>query len=79
MLLRADKRSSYSYNGRVFFVQAQFHFFLRNWSLVFRFPNEIIKLLFDPVFSNWVNFIEEMPIINCTRNSNSFKVIYIFL
>ena len=29
----------------------------------------------DPVFSNWVNFIEKMSIINCFGNSKSLKEI----
>ena len=33
-------------------------------------------LLMDPVFSNWVNFIEKMAIIICSRNKKSFKGIY---
>ena len=32
----------------------------------------------DPVFSNWVHFIEKAPIINCSSNSKSLKGIYFF-
>ena len=34
------------------------------------------KIFIDPFFSNWVNFIEKVPIINGSWNSKSFKDIF---
>ena len=36
------------------------------------------NLPIDSVFANWVNFILEMTVINCSRDSNSFKGISFF-
>ena len=43
-----------------------------------RFPSAIKSLSTDPGFLNWVNFIKKMSLINCSRNSKSFKAIYLF-
>ena len=48
------------------------------WNLKFRSPSKIKIFLLDPVFSNWINFIKKVPVINCSRNSKSFKGIFFF-
>ena len=45
---------------------------------MFRFPSEQNNLPIDPVFSNWVDFIEKVLIINCSRNSKSLKSNFFF-
>ena len=50
--------------------------YFRKWNLIFRFRSGIKLLPFDPVFSNWVNLIIKMSIINCSRNSKNYKGIF---
>ena len=52
-------------------------FQFRKRKSVIRFPSVIKVLSIDPVFSNWCNFNQK--VLNCYRNSNSFKAIYLFL
>ena len=46
-----------------------FDFLFRKWFLIIRFPSKIKNLRIDPVFLKWVDFIKNMSIISCIRNS----------
>ena len=52
-------------------------FQLRKWNLIFGFPSQIGNFLIDRVFSYCNNFIKKVSIINCFRNSKSFKPIFL--
>ena len=51
-------------------------FLFRKWNLIIRFPSELQYLRIDPVFSNWVNFMKKLSIINYSRNSLDGNVFF---
>ena len=42
----------------------------------YQISHEIKVLPIDPVFPDWVNFNKKVSIINCSKNSKSFKATY---
>ena len=53
-------------------------FKFRKENLIFRFPSGLEKMT-DHVFSNWVNFIEKVPVIFFCWNSKSLEQLFVWM